>query len=215
MAASTGRYNQTPMGRTLTDEEKREMRKLIPRGEYYPRTYRKGQPKKKVGFFFPAVIVSDAVSRRLSAPELGETLVAKVPATLVPSNQRSKWEAVLLETFHYLYDGSWSKWPALIPWVNQASLDERAKEHGCESCWDWATKRRFLEGNGLSWSLDDLEYLIDRYPDRQLSNRAQGIFIGDRPYAEIQGIAEALRLPNKATIDILTAHARALSELSL
>ena len=217
----------------ISEEKKREIRDTIPRGEYYPKTYRKGQPPTKTSYYKqPAKRAGKGPVKRSSAVSVSEKprnngrqerrmpkrvsfahrLIRGIPDSAPLQAQREYWERELLRTYYHLYGIRWSQWKVLIPWRKQEQLHSRAALYGCDHIWNWMDKRRFLQSHGFGWDLRDFDYLIDWYPDRQKNAEARGIYVGNRPVAEINAIASALDLPTSEDLSALASYARTLND---
>ncbi len=195
----------------ISEERMRELRKLIPRGEYYPKTYRKGQLRTKTSYYVaPVQIPVDAV-HPYDTQNFATRLVAGMPNGPTLQSQQEYWERALLGAFYHLYGADWFQWTFIIPWLGRGQIEQRAVAFGCERPWTWMEKRHFLKEHGFNWSLDDLNYLIDRYPERQMDERAQGIYVGNKPFAEILRVATALQLPTRAVLGTLAGYASRLN----
>lgn len=204
-------YNPTPLGPEYTDEERRKMRELIPRG-VYPGTYHKGQTPIKSSYYVSTshLSVADGEGRHIIVPDYAELLIASIPKQSSARQKREYWEHSLLVAYYHLYGYQWSQWKPLIPWLRQSQIPLKAEGYACEMLWDWTAKTRFLNENGFRWNLSDLNRLIDRYPDYQRDNDSQGMYIPGKLFEEIQQVAAALNLPTARTLELLTEHASKL-----
>lgn len=205
------RYNPTPLREELSEEEKRKLREQIPRGTYYPRTYRKGQTPAKTIYFASTIQLAETEGRRVAKPDFAEQLIASIPSKLRAAGQRTYWERSVFSAYYHLYGSAWEYWSTIVPWVTRASLSKCAASYRCDHVWDWTDKRRFLEENDAHWSLADLEYLIDRFPERQTDSYNQGIYVADKSFEEIMFVAEALGLPTVHTLKLLSQYAQRLA----
>jgi len=197
-----------PPGWEYTDED-RERRAYSQRG-VYPGTYRKGQVPIKSSYYISAFQLPVTDGHPIAVQDYAERLIASIPTEYSASQKREYWEHSLLAAYFHLYGEAWSHWAEIIPWLRQSEIGLRADRYGCEMAWDWSAKNRFLNANGFRWSLQELNRLVDRYPDYQKDNDSQGMYIHGKPFEDIRQVAEALNLPTAKTLMLLSEFARKL-----
>lgn len=204
----------TPFGYELTEEERREI--FIPKGPYRPGFASRGGPAAAYNYV-PAPSPVKKHTERTVKPgcdaTFAERLIASTPAKGSAVARREHWERELLGAYLALYEESWAMWPKLIPWLAAPRITDAASVYGYEARWDWQSRVDFLEELDLDWTLDELKLLIDWYPEYQENHSEQNIFAGKKPFAEVQAIARALRLPSKRELRALVKHAQSLAKL--
>ena len=207
---SSQSYNQTPLGHQYTDDELKRMRENIPHG-VHPRVMAKGHIPPKTSYYTPPVVIPEGAVHPYELQNFATRLIADIPDGPTLQVQREYWERGLLDAYYHLYGEMWHCWGLILPWVSRSQIRIKAATYACDPPWNWMAKCRFLENNGFTWSLEDLNYLIDRYPDRQANDREQGIFVSDKPFHEIRAIATELGLPSKGVIETLADYAHKLN----
>lgn len=185
------------------------MRENIPHG-VHPRVMAKGHMPQKASYYTPPFVMPEGSVHPYDLENFATRLIAGIPEGPTLRAQQEYWEKRLLDAYYHLYGESWQQWNVLIPWVGRARIRVRAEAYACEQPWNWTARRWFLESHEFAWSLEDLNYLIDRYPDRQRNGREQGIFVADKPFRETQAVAKALGLPTREVLEALAAYARRL-----
>lgn len=209
-ARSDRPYNHTPVGPFYTEEERRRMRENIPHG-VHPRVTAKGHMGTKSNYYVPTPPIPDDFVHPYDLENFATRLISSISDDMAPQTKRDFWEKRILRAWFHLYGDGWHYWRQIIPWMPMAQIKDRAISLGCEQPWNWMAKCRFLELHGFMWSLEDLNYLIDRYPDRQRNDREQGIFVSDRSFTEIQSVAKSLNLPCAEVLNTLADYARKLN----
>ena len=208
------KVNPTPLEHVLTEEERREI--FIPKGPYRPGFASRGGPAAAYNYV-PVPASAKQPTKKRDGVDFGtsfvERLIKSTPAKGSGDSQRSRWEYKLLDAYFALYERSWSMWPTLFPWLDMSHIAETASAYGCALRWDWQSRIDFLNESKLEWSLDELKYLIDWYPEYQDNHNEQNIFAGKKPFVEVQAIAKALRLPSKRDLTALGKHAQFLAKL--
>ena len=203
-------YNQTPLGHRYTEEELKRMRENIPHG-VHPRVMAKGHTPPKTSYYTPPVVIPDGAVHPYELKNFATKLIAGIPEGPTLQAQREYWEKGLFDAYYHLYGETWPCWKLILPWVRQSQIQIKAMSYASDPPWNWMAKCRFLENNGFAWSLEDLNYLIDRYPDRQRNDYEQGIFVADKPFQEIRTVAMELGLPNKGVLETLADYAHKLN----
>ena len=203
-------YHPTPVGPRYTEEEREALRKRLPHGTH-PRMESREHSGAQFSYYVPPVPIPPDAVHPYDLTNFATLTIAGVPSGPTLDAQRDYWERELLDAYFHLYGESWAEWRRIIPWLLRRQIRARAVTFVCEQPWNWMAKRHFLESHHFAWSLDDLNYLIDRYPDRQRNDREQGIFVAEKPFAEIQEVAKTLGLPSKEVLDTLADYARMLN----
>lgn len=209
-ARSDRPYNHTPVGPFYTEEERRRMRENIPHG-VHPRVSAKGHMGTKSNYYVPTPPIPEDFVHPYTLVNFATKLIDSVPVNASLRERRGFWEKSLLDAYFHLYGDRWPHWLRIIPWTTPTQIRNLATRYSCEQPWSWMAKCRFIEAHEFQWSLDDLNYLIDRYPDRQQTGREQGIYVSDKPFEEIREVAEALNLPTREILDTLAEYARILN----
>ena len=205
-----GQYNRTPVGPFYTEEQRKKLRDNIPHG-VHPKATSRYHRNAKSSYYVPLSKIAEDRIHPYDSDSIATRLIATVSDKHQSISRRAVWEKTLLDAWFHLYGEGWREWRFIIPWLSSEQVVRKAMELGCGQVWNWMTKRRFLNECDFAWSLEDLDYLIDRYPDRQVNEQERGIFVSNKPFSEIQRVAHVLGLPTRKDLDALTEYARGLA----